>query len=142
MVGALAIRYLSEEWGEAALRVMETDPDIARVTKGLNLSLLVIILNGPPGAYGFIYAAFDRDGLKDYRVGADYTHVTDGIDGPTFVVSGDYNVFVEIQRGRLTERKALLRGKMHLTGSLVKALRHMHALETITRSMRTIECET
>ncbi len=141
MVGSLAIRYLSEEWGEQALRVMETDPDIAKVTKGLNLSLLVIILNGPPGAYGFIYAAFDRNGLKDYRVGADYTHVTSGIEGPTFVVSGDYKVFVEIQQGRMTERKALLRGKMHLTGSLVKALRHMHALETITRSMRTIECE-
>jgi len=57
-------------------------------------------------------------------------------------VSGKYEVFAAMQRGEIGERRALLTGRLHLTGSLVKALRHMNALETVTAALNTIDCVT
>ncbi|MGB1586072.1 MAG: SCP2 sterol-binding domain-containing protein [Thermoplasmatota archaeon] len=133
--------YLTEPWAEAALAVVEGDPGIAEAVKGVKLSILTIITGAPEGRYGFFYAAFD-DGLSDYRVGYDYDVVTAGVGEPTFAISGPYEVFAAIQRGELGERKALLTGKLHLTGSLLKALRHMHAMEAISSALARIDCAT
>ncbi len=121
---------------------MESDERILKAVHGIEVSILTIVLHPPEDAYGFVYASFDGAGLHDYRVGKDYAAVTTGMPAPTFVVSGEYEVFSAIQRGEMTERKALLRGKLHLTGSMLKALRHMRALETITQVLREIECTT
>lgn len=108
--------------------------------KGLKLSLLTVVLNAPDDTFGFVYVAFE-DGLKSYRVGKDYEAVTAGLPTPTFVVSGNYDIFAKIQTGELSERKALLKGQLHLTGSMLKALRHMRALETVTEVLREIPCK-
>ncbi len=138
---SLALQYLTEPWAEEALAAVESDEAVAKAVKGLKLSILTIVLQAPPDRYGFVYAAFDGRGLSEYRVGYDYDSVTNNIEEPTFVVSGPYEVFAQIQRGDLTERRALLTGKLHLTGSLIKALRHMSAMETITRAINKVECE-
>lgn len=134
--------YLTEPWAEAALAAVEGDPGIAKAVKGVNLSILTIITGAPEGRYGFFYAAFDGQGLSDYRVGYDYEAVTRGITEPTFAISGPYEVFASIQRGEIGERKALLTGKLHLTGSLIKALRHMHAMEAVSAALNRIDCRT
>lgn len=137
----MAVRYLSEEWAQQALALVEADPRVAEATKGLRMSVLSIILHPPPDTYGFIYVAFDGDGLSEYRVGHDYHVVTEGIGDPTFVVSGDYEVFAQVQRGLLTERRAIMSGRLHLTGSFLKALRHRGALETLGAVLRDVECQ-
>lgn len=134
------MRYLSEAWGREALRLIETHPRIKEALAGVEVSLLLIILGAPKDAYGFLYAAFDRSGLSDYRVGHDYHTITRGIH-PTFVVSGRYEVFAAVQQGRLDQRQALLTRKLHLTGPMLKAIRHMRALETLMGVLATIECE-
>jgi SCP-2 sterol transfer family len=139
---AVQVQYLSPSWAEQALRLVETDPRIDRALQGLEISILTIILHPPKGCYGFLYAAFDGDGLKDYRVGFDFASVAKGLEEPTFTVSGEYPVFASIQRGELTERKALLTGRLHLTGGMVKALRHMRTLEAFTAVMGSIPCKT
>lgn len=136
------VQYLSEPWAQEVLRLIETDARIARALDGLEVSVLTIVLNAPKGCYGFLYAAFDADGLVEYRTGHDFHAVAKGVGEPTFVISGDYQVFAAIQRGELSERRALLTGKLHLTGSMVKALRHLRVLEAITQVTSSIPCRT
>jgi hypothetical protein len=136
------VQYLSPAWAEKALRLVETDPRIDRALQGVEVSILSIILHPPKGCYGFLYAAFDADGLKDYRVGFDYASVTKGLAEPTFTVSGEYSVFAAIQRGEITERRALLSGRLHLIGGMVKALRHIRTLETFNEVLCSIPCKT
>ncbi len=138
----LAIQYLSQEWAEAALARVESDAEVRSALKGVKISILAIILGSPEGRYGFLYVAFDGTGLSEYRVGYDYDAVTKGLESPTFVVSGPYEVFASVVRGEITERKALMTGKLHLTGGLLRALRHMNAMTIITDSLNSIECET
>lgn len=137
----MGIQYLTEAWAERALERVENDPDVLKAVRGLQISLLAIILGSPDGRYGFLYVAFDGTSLSEYRVGYDYEAVTRGLDSPTFVVSGPYEVFAQIARGELSERKALMTGRLHLTGGLLKALRHMRAMEAVTRALNSIECE-
>lgn len=138
----MQVQYLSPAWAEKALRLVETDPRIDRALRGIDVSILSIILHPPKGCYGFLYAAFDADGLKDYRVGFDYASVTKGLAEPTFTVSGEYSVFASIQRGEITERRALLSGRLHLIGGMVKALRHIRTLETFNEVLCSIPCKT
>ena len=85
----MQVQYLSPAWAEKALRLVETDPRLERALQGFELSILTIILHPPKGCYGFLYAAFDADGLKDYRVGFDFASVVRGLPEPTFTVSGE-----------------------------------------------------
>jgi putative sterol carrier protein len=135
---SLAYRYMTQDWAEEALRRIESDERIKKVLNGVDLSILSIIADGPKGAYGFLYVHYDGQGLAEYRVGHEYSAVAGGILEPTFVISGKYEVFLEIQLGKLGEKKAIITGKLHLTGSMMKALRHMRAMETITKVLREI----
>lgn len=138
----MQVTYLSPAWAEQALRLVETDQRIDDALGGMEVSLLTIITHPPKGCYGFLYASFDADGLKDYRVGFDFASVARGLGEPTFTISGEYSVFAAIQRGEMTERKALLSGKLHLIGGMVKALRYMRQLEAITAVLTSIPCKT
>lgn len=136
------VQYLSEAWAQEVLKLIETDERVGRALDGLEVSILTIILGPPKGCYGFLYVSFDADGLADYRTGHDFQAVAKGLPEPTFVISGDYQVFAAIQRRELSERRAILGGKLHLTGSMVKALRHMRVLESIAEVMAAIPCRT
>jgi hypothetical protein len=136
------LQYLSEPWAQRVLALVETDPRIHKALDGLKVSILTIILHPPKGCYGFLYAAFDEKGLVDYRTGHDFHAVAKGLPEPTFVLSGDYHVFAALQRRELTERRAILTGQLHLTGSMVKALRYMKVLEAITLVTSDIPCQT
>ncbi len=133
---------MTEEWAALALEAVESDEAVAAAVEGLDLSILAIVIGAPPECYGFVFVRFEEGSLSEYRVGHDYEAVTKGLGAPTFVVSGHYDVFASINRGELSERRALLTGKLHLTGSVWKALKHMSAMEAVTRALNTIECET
>lgn len=137
-----AMQYLSEPWAQQVLKLIETDARITQALDGLDVSILTIVLNPPKGCYGFMYAAFDGGGLADYRTGHDFNAIAKGLPEPTFVVSGDYQVFAAVQRRELSERRAILTGQLHLTGSMVKALRYMKVLEAITEVTAEIPCQT
>ncbi len=124
-----------------ALEAIEADAEVAAAVEGLDLSILAIILQPPEECYGFIFVRFEGGSLSEYRVGHDYEAVTEGLGSPTFVVSGHYDVFASVNRGELGERRAILTGKLHLTGSVWKALKHMTAMEAVTRALNGIECE-
>lgn len=136
------VQYLSEPWARQVLALIETDARIAKALDGLEVSILTIILHPPKGCYGFLYAAFDANGLVDYRTGHDFAVVAKGLPEPMFVLSGDYHVFAALQRREITERRAILTGQLHLTGSMVKALRYMKVLEAITQVTSGIPCRT
>ncbi len=138
----LAVRYLSPEWGEQALEILENDETVRNAMRGVSIRLLTIIVNGPPETFQFIYADVQEGELVAYRVGANYEEVTKGLPKPDFTVSGEYDVFAACQDGDLSERRAILTGKLHLTGSVFKALRHLPALEALTMAMRHVECVT
>lgn len=142
MRGPVAVAYLGPEWGKRALRVIRSDPRVQQAVRSLELTVLTVIDDPPKGRYGYFYAAFAGKGLAAGEVG----HMDDGklaaLAPPDFTIRGPYEVFAAIQRGEITERIAVLSGRLHVEGSRIAALRHMGALETVTAALAEIPCRT
>ncbi|MEK6984910.1 MAG: SCP2 sterol-binding domain-containing protein [Candidatus Thermoplasmatota archaeon] len=138
----MSIPYLGPGWGRKALEVMKSDPRVAEAVKGVDLRLLIRIRETPPGRYHYLYAHFDGTGLADGRMGHDGDDILATLPEPTFTIEGPYDVFASVQRGELTERKAILSGRLHIKGSRLLALRYMGALETVTEVLGEIPCQT
>jgi hypothetical protein len=142
VVPALTVPYLGPGWGRKALEVMRTDPRIREAVRGIEVRLLTRIHDAPKGRYGYLYAAFDGTGLSDGRMGHAGDGVLETLPKPTFCIEGPYTAFAAIQRGELSERKALLSGRLHVKGSRLAALRHLGALEAVTEVLSEIACTT
>jgi hypothetical protein len=138
---ALTVPYLGPGWGRKALEVMRTDPRVAEAVDGIALRLLIHIKDPPAGRYQFLYAHFDGKGLADGRMGHDGDGTLETLPSPDLAIEGPYSVFAAVQKGELTERKAILSGQLHVKGSRLLALRYMGALETVTEVLGEIPCQ-
>ncbi len=119
---------------------MRGDPRIAEAVKGINIRLLIHIKDPPADRYHYLYAHFDGKGLADGRMGHDTDGVLATLPEPTLTIEGPYAVFAAVQKGELSERKAILSGSLHVKGSRLLALRYMGALETVTEVLGEIPC--
>lgn len=129
---------MTEAWVQAAFDHIRGDPRFAKAAQRVDIGILSILTDAPPESYGFLYVRIGDGELKELKTGHRYEEVAEGIETPEFVVSGDFKVFEQIHAGNLSERMALLRGKLHLTGSMRKALRYMGTLETLTSVLREV----
>lgn len=133
-------KYLSREWVDAGRTRVESDPAFRSETEGIQASILCVIQEQPEHADEVLYIDF-RDGhILDLYTGDKATFEARGVK-PTFEVHGDYNTFMQIQEGHLSQTTALMRGRLRLKGSLLKAMRYMRALDTITDILRRVPTE-
>lgn len=138
---SLVVPYLGPAWGKRALEVLRTDARVLAAVQGIEVSILTRITDVPEGRYHWLYAAFDGKGLGDARMGDDDAEL-ETLPPPTFTITGPYGTFAAIQRGEVTEHRAFLTGRLHVKGNRLKALRHMGSLETVTKALAGIPCET
>lgn len=130
---------MSPAWAEAAVRAVETDARIREAVRGQKVSLLTVVEDPPPGRYAYIFAAFDEGGLADYRVGHDASAL-DAMPKPTFTLRGPYRVYADLKEGKTNGRDAVLSGQLKLEGGMLRAMRHMQAIEAITGALANIPC--
>ena len=141
VAGALTVPYLGPAWGRKALQLMKEDPRIQEAVAGVTITVLTRIEGVPDGRYSYLYARFDGNGLADGRMGNEEVELElEGLPAPTFTIVGPYATFAAIQHGALSERKAVLSGRLHIKGSRLLALRYMGALETVTEVLAEIPC--
>lgn len=139
----MTVPYLGPGWGRKAIAAMGQDPRVKAAVKGVKLAVLTRIENPPHGRYNYLYARFDGTTLADGRMGHEEAELElEGLPAPNFTITGPYEVFAAIQRGELTERKAVLSGRLHVKGSRLMALRYMGALEAVTEVLSEIPCQT
>lgn len=128
-------KYLSRQWVEAGRKTVENDPRFKRHTEGISASILCIIEEQPAHADEVFYIDFADGHIRELYSGPrqefEKRHAA-----PTFAVYGDYETFREIQTGDLSQSTALMRGRLRLKGSLLKALKYMKALDSVTDILR------
>jgi putative sterol carrier protein len=134
------MKYLSTEWVEAGRRLVEGHPLVVSRTKGVKASILCIIHDSPDHVDDVMFIDFDDGQVKEIYAGTLSEFERRKVK-PVFVVEGEYETFVEIQEGRLTQATALMKGRLRLRGSLFKALKHMRALEAITQILGEVPTE-
>lgn len=119
-----------------------SDPRVKDALAGVHSSILVHFRNTPAERYQYLYARFEDGQVLDGTLGLDGDGKLAALPEPEFTIEGDYTVFASIQRGEISDRRALLSGKLHLHGPRLKALRLMDAFQGLTDVLAEIPCET
>ncbi|MCA1819482.1 MAG: SCP2 sterol-binding domain-containing protein [Thermoplasmatota archaeon] len=134
--------YLGPEWGRKALEALRSDPRVREAVQGISVSVLTRVTGAAGRRYDWLYASFDAGALADASMGHDGDEAFAKLPAATFTITGPYEVFAAIQRGELTEKRAVLSGRLHVRGNRLKAIRYMGPLETVTEVLAEIPCQT
>jgi putative sterol carrier protein len=133
------VKFLSEEWNNISkdyiLKKLDPEKDLKNVTT----SLLAVIEHVPPNDSTMNFYLELQDGkLTDFIVNTGDTYV--GKEA-VFTVSGNYGTYRSILKGEMSMAVALLRGRLKLKGSKMKALQIIKPLDGVIVSLKEITDE-
>ncbi len=127
------VKFLSQEWNELGKKyILKLDPvkDLKKVTT----SLLAVIEHVPPNDTTMNFYVKLQDGkLTEFVV-----NTGDTLQGKeaVFTVSGTYGTYKSILQGEMSMAIALLRGRLSLKGSKMKALQIIKPLDGVIVSLK------
>jgi putative sterol carrier protein len=127
------VKFLSQEWNELGKKyILKLDP--VKDLKEVTTSLLAVIEHVPPNDTTMNFYLKIQDGkLIDFLV-----NTGDSQQGKEaeFTVSGTYGTYKSILKGEMSMAVALLRGRLSLKGSKLKALQIIKPLDGVIVSLK------
>lgn len=133
------VKFLSEEWNTLSKEYIVKKLDPTKDLKNVTTSLLAIIYHVPPDDSTMNFYLGLQDGkLIDFTVNTGDTFKD---NEAVFTVSGNYGTFKSIIKGEMSMAVALLRGRLKLKGSKMKALQLIKPLDMVIDSLRKITDE-
>lgn len=133
------VKFLSEEWNTLSKEYIVKKLDPTKDLKNVTTSLLAIIYHVPPDDSTMNFYLGLQDGkLIDFTVNTGDTFKD---NEAVFTVSGNYGTFKSIIKGEMSMAVALLKGRLKLKGSKMKALQLIKPLDMVIDSLRKITDE-
>ncbi len=133
------VKFLTDEWIEISKKYLLEKLDPEKDLKNVTTSLLNIIEHVPPNDSKMNFYLELKDGkLIDFIVNSD-----DPFQGKeaVFVVRGGYGTFKGIIKGEMSMGLALLKNRLKLKGSKMKALRLIKPIDGVIISLREVTDE-
>jgi len=128
------VKFLSGEWNELSKEYILKKLDPEKDLKNVTTSLLAVIEHVPPSDSIMNFYLDLKDGkLIDFIV-----NTGDTFKGkePVFTVTGNYGTYKSILKGEMSMAVALLRGRLKLKGSKLKALQIIKPLDGVILSLK------
>jgi putative sterol carrier protein len=133
------VKFLSEEWNTLSKEYIVKKLDPTKDLKNVTTSLLAIIYHVPPDDSTMNFYLELQDGkLIDFIVNTGDTFKD---KEAIFTVRGNYGTFKSIIKGEMSMAVALLRARLKLKGSKMKALQLIKPLDMVIDSLRKITDE-
>ena len=134
------VKFLSKEWNELSREYILKKLDPEKDLKSVTTSLLAVIEHVPPDDTTMnFYLGLQEGKLSDFIVNTGNT-TTDGKEA-VFTVSGTYGTYKSILKGDMSMAVALLRGRLSLKGSKLKALQIIKPLDGVIVSLKEVTDE-
>ena len=132
------VKFLSEEWIEQSKKYMHERLDPEKDLKNVTTSLLNIIEHVPPDDSTMNFYLELKDGkLTDFTVSTGDTYEKEAI----YEIRGSYGTYKGIIKGDTNMALALLKNRLKLKGSKMKALKLIKPLDGVIASLRKITDE-
>ncbi len=131
-------KFLSDEWIEHTKKYMYEKLDPETDLKNVTTSLLGVIEHVPPDDTTMnFFLNLDNGKLTDFVVSTGDSYEKEA----AFVITGNYGTFRSILKGDMNMTIALLKNRLKLKGSKVKALRLMKPLDGVIVALREVTDE-
>lgn len=138
MSSEIKLRYLSQEWMEEVIRRVKSNLTPEEMKK-VSSSMVNILNNCPDGKTYYMYFKFEEGVLAEAAVGSEDEEVAS--KEAEFKIIGDYDIFAQISKAELGARTALMKNKIKLKGSMVKALRLSSVVDRLNKIIATVPTE-
>jgi len=133
------VKFLSQEWNELSKEYILKKLDPEKDLKNVTTSLLAVIEHVPQNDSTMNFYLELQDGkLTDFIVNNGDTF---GEKEAVFTVSGNYGTYKSILKGEMSMAVALLRGRLKLKGSKMKALQIIKPLDGVILSLKEVTDE-
>lgn len=133
------MKFLSEEWIETAKKITSEKLDPEKDLKKATTSLLNVINNIPPnGRSVYFYISVKNGNIEEMLI--DQTGLVLEKDAE-FVVTGNYDTFVQILKGEMSTLIALIKNRIKIKGDKVKALQFVKSIDKLNNCLRDIVTE-
>jgi putative sterol carrier protein len=128
------VKFLSQEWNELSKEYILKKLDPEKDLKNVTTSLLAVIEHVPPSDSIMNFYLDLKDGkLIDFIVNTGDTFTG---KEPIFTVTGNYGTYKSILKGEMSMAVALLKGRLKLKGSKLKALQIIKPLDGVILSLK------
>jgi len=132
------VKFLSEEWISTSKDYLLEKLDPKKDLKNVTTSLLNIIEHVPPNDNIMnFYLELNNGKLTDFIVNTSETFEKDAV----FIIRGGYGTYKGIITGEISMGLALLKNRLKLKGSKMKALQLIKPLDKVINSLREITDE-
>ncbi len=133
------MKFLSDEWIKTAKEITSEKLDPEKDLKKATTSLINVIDNIPPdGKSVYFYIAVKNGIITEMLL--DQTGSLLEKDAE-FVVTGNYDTFVQILKGEMGTLIALIKNRVKIKGDKVKALQFVKPMDKLNSCLREIETE-
>lgn len=133
------VKFLSEAWIELSKKYILEKLDPTKDLQNMTTSLLAVVEHVPPNDTTMSFLLRTQDGrLTDFLSNPD--EMSDGKDA-VFTVTGNYGTFKSILTGEMSMAVALLKGRLKLKGSKIKALQLIKPLDGVIVSLKEVTDE-
>ena len=133
------MKFLSDEWIKKAKEITTEKLDPEKDLKKATTSLLNIIENIPPDGRSVCFFISVKNGnIEEFII-----NNTDSLlnKEAEFVVTGNYDTFVQILKGEMSTTIALIKNRIKIKGDKVKALKFVKPMDKFNSCLREIETE-
>lgn len=131
------MKFLSEEWIEKAKKITAEKLDPKKDLKNATASLLNIIENIPPDGKNLFFYISVKDGNIEEMIVEQSGSLLE--KNAEFVVTGNYETFVQILKGEMTTLIALIKNRVKIKGDKIKALQFVKPIDRLNECLREIE---
>ena len=133
------VKFLSSEWVDQARDIILNELDPVKDLKNATTSFILVITNIPPDSgTRSVYVSVTNGRLTDILR---EEHDISSQKKAEFVVTGNYDTFVQIVQGQMSIVGALIKGRVQFKGSTMKALAFQQPIERINDCLRKIDTE-
>lgn len=117
----MSVPFLSADYLAAGTDALAGDAVVQAAVKGVNVSLVYEVKNGPKGDFSY-YIKIENDSVE-VALG--------GLDHPSATVRSSYETAAKIARKDLSNQIAFLTGKVKISGNLAALMKHNSLLDLI-----------
>ena len=127
------------EWIDIAKNIVIDRLDPINDLNNSTATLLNVINNIPPdGKTVYFYISVKNGSLDDMQIGSDESLIKKDAE---FIVTGNYDTFVQIFKGELSTFIALIKNRIDIKGDKKKAIGFVKPIDRLTSVLREIDTE-